>query len=936
MRKSAAWLLMLPCAVLAEQATLSESERLALMSEGVHFLPDVVGQFSALSTRPDALGFHKGDSPNPSRCKHYQGMVRYQGSDDTPYFIISRSGNTPPIPNLPDGVSCGELNGGDDDDPGNLLVIRMGSREKHGERMRSNRIRRNSENADTPPEANDALATYITFDGTGGWPNYGHPGGMQAVGDVVGVPMETPYSSAYPEARILFIDLSTPDAPTLSSHFDPDVPGMKAGLMGFTPQANGKYLMLISGGTNETIWFYESVPNMDNGTPDDPSDDYTDLKSATLDWLPVDTWTTAEDGADVGASWPTGGAAHQSLSFLREGGIDGPLYVAGARNTVTAQYFGSDHIDLYRVQRTGNEIKLQRVATSHKNTHPNSDGSITLPETPITGGTPITANFATASTFYSSPAGELLFYATEHDNDGPSDSLFGPGTIKAGEWRHTDMARPGSPTRNPTADAGGPYSVDEGATVAVSGVGRPAISKAWIQFFSNRDYSDRYVVFDYDDRFKDNFEDFKDLDGDILDTRFGFDDIASSWSWFAPQGCTIRANDDSFGDGDFPGSNTRTLVGEGLVQRSPDLRDVCNNANAFNSDGTERDCSGNNGQMDDEITSSQFFPNCDDYYAAEPSLGWDMDRDGFPDTFAANADFSAAGLDGPSRVSLPLHAVHPTDGSEGVGYADVVVNNVPPVIQAITLRDDLGQLIGSDIPFAIVGLDVFFDGTFSDAGTPDTHTASIEWGDGGTDDQSTFDQYSDSTGGALGLARDRHIYADPGQYPVRFEVVDDDGGMVDAVTPLEVISVRDALQSLVDEINAMIEAATDPKLKAALIAIRNALIGNNNGLANNGALDAYDAENLKETFVKFRAVLTAVEEAEIKLSIDLTHVKNILGLAAKSIITGVYNDRVAATPDPSPGQLSQLETMQALIAYGNERLQQLDYRGAIDAYHAAL
>src|SRR5690606_4163334 len=132
-----------------------------------------------------------------------------------------------------------------------------------------------------------------------------------------------------------------------------------------------------------------------------------------------------------------------------------------------------------------------------------------------------------------------------------------------------------------------------------------------------------------------------------------------SWSWFAPAGCTIRANDDSFGDGDFPGANTRTLVGEGLVQRSPDLRDVCNDANAFNSDGTERFCGGNNGQMDDEITSSQFFANCDDYYAAELTLAWDMNRDGFPDTFVANADFSAAGLDGPSRVSLPLHAVHP-------------------------------------------------------------------------------------------------------------------------------------------------------------------------------------------------------------------------------------------------------------------------------------
>ena len=34
-----------------------------------------------------------------------------------------------------------------------------------------------------------------------------------------------------------------------------------------------------------------------------------------------------------------------------------------------------------------------------------------------------------------SPSQELLFYATEHDNDGPS------GTVKAAEWRHKDMVR---------------------------------------------------------------------------------------------------------------------------------------------------------------------------------------------------------------------------------------------------------------------------------------------------------------------------------------------------------------------------------------------------------------------------------------------------------------------------------------------------------------
>jgi len=39
----------------------------------VRYVPDVVGQFNAFTVRPDALGFFRGTSPNPTSCKHYQG-----------------------------------------------------------------------------------------------------------------------------------------------------------------------------------------------------------------------------------------------------------------------------------------------------------------------------------------------------------------------------------------------------------------------------------------------------------------------------------------------------------------------------------------------------------------------------------------------------------------------------------------------------------------------------------------------------------------------------------------------------------------------------------------------------------------------------------------------------------------------------------------------
>ena len=49
------------------------------------FVPNVVEQFNALTQRADPIGFHIGESPDPSLCKHYQGLARIEGADGTPY-----------------------------------------------------------------------------------------------------------------------------------------------------------------------------------------------------------------------------------------------------------------------------------------------------------------------------------------------------------------------------------------------------------------------------------------------------------------------------------------------------------------------------------------------------------------------------------------------------------------------------------------------------------------------------------------------------------------------------------------------------------------------------------------------------------------------------------------------------------------------------------
>ena len=64
-------------------------------SDGMRFVPDVPSQFRALTERADALGLHRGTSTNPTSCRHYQGLVRVDGADGTPFLLVTLSGNTP-------------------------------------------------------------------------------------------------------------------------------------------------------------------------------------------------------------------------------------------------------------------------------------------------------------------------------------------------------------------------------------------------------------------------------------------------------------------------------------------------------------------------------------------------------------------------------------------------------------------------------------------------------------------------------------------------------------------------------------------------------------------------------------------------------------------------------------------------------------------------
>jgi len=881
----------------------------------VRFLPNVVGQFDALTRRPDALGFHIGNGPDPSQCRHHQALIRTEAADGTPYFIVSRSG--------PPRDTCLQEELGFEGNPiANLYVVRMGSRDKNGERLRSNRLRRDLTTSLTPPEADDRVVRSISYDGTGDWPHYDHPGGMQQVGNIVALGVEFPArilvdpgppavwvqeDPAAPPILVQFLDVTDPENPQIKSTFAPTEEGVRAGVVALTPCganrfgvpcATGHYLMAITGGNNSIIHFYESTQ--------------TDLGSCELSWNLLYTWHKEEV---IGGDWHSD---HQTINFLREGNLSGALYLAGARGG--DQFFGEDFMDLYRVDFDGSAFRITWVSTRHMNSHPAGEGEF--------AGESV-ADFAAGSAFHVTPSGELLFYATEHDNDGPEGSN-GRKSVKMGEWRHVQMVRPDSPTLAPSVAAGSPYVVDEGGSIVLSAVGRPAITKAWIQLFEDPDYSHRYVTVDYEDRNKDNFDDFEHLDAGSPGDGNGATDEASSWRWFAPVGCTLRVNEHSFGDSRFPGGHTRTLFGTGRVEEEHDLDTVPNDDN--------------DGSMDNKISSMQFSvldpPECDAYYNASIGVAWDFDLNGVFETSGENPTFSAAELDGPGLRSVPVRALHPTDstslGQSAPATVDIRIRNVAPNIASFSLVDSFGLKIGVDVPFAFVNLEYAAAGSFTDPGKPDHQTARLSLGDGTIVSSSGFDVFSDAFGGAAGQLRQSHIYRTPGTYTLRLEVTDDDGGVTATTVPITVVSPIEVLESIVDEIDLLLAGATNPQVISALGDARDDLAGSNNGSANNGALDKLASSNLLAALVKIEEAIKALERAEAAGGGDLSGLKYLLGLTGEAIAQGAYLDAIAAFESPSPGETMQLQRIRQSITEGHTLLVNGEYVAAIERFRDAV
>ncbi|TWT89872.1 hypothetical protein Mal64_02540 [Pseudobythopirellula maris] len=170
--------------------------------------------------------------------------------------------------------------------------------------------------------------------------------------------------------------------------------------------------------------------------------------------------------------------------------------------------------------------------------------------------------------------------------------------------------------------------------------------------------------------------------------------------------------------------------------------------------------------------------------------------DGSTETFlysAAERAFSETHKyidDNPSGTPVDSYTITltVTDDDTGTDSASVMINtsNLPPVFDPIadpTVDEGAVFTLTPEVMGALAPIV-----SFTDPGTNDTHTATIDWGDG-----SAAEPLVVTESGGAGFLSGEHIYSDNGDYTATVTLTDDDGGVAVAALTVHVENVAPTL-----------------------------------------------------------------------------------------------------------------------------------------------
>jgi hypothetical protein len=274
------------------------------------------------------------------------------------------------------------------------------------------------------------------------------------------------------------------------------------------------------------------------------------------------------------------------------------------------------------------------------------------------------------------------------------------------------------------------------------------------------------------------------------------------------------------------------------------------------------------------------------------------------------------------------YTVTDNHGAQGTDTVTVTAENADPVVGIDRIVDETGAVIGEDVPVALVGLVVDAEGRFTDVGPLDTHSATLDWGDGTVAPDGSFVAYEDCLGGNAGSFVGRHAYGATGDYWVQVAVTDDDAGVGTDSAQIAVVDASGAVAAVVDSLEPL---SSIPDVSAALDRLR----GERGGVGANGAIAMFEQGTpyvALEMIQQAIGFLTSAEEADSGL--DFTHEKGLLALAAKSAALEVVEAAQAVATQPA--LIAKVKAARALMEQGDALLAQALHQQSVKRYQEAV
>jgi len=546
-------------------------------------IPNLELQFLSLQRHGDALAFRRGAGDHPKLCKHYQGIARSKGYG-APYLYLARS-----------GIHTIGCNFGDLDNPGELLIVEMGSRNEMGERFGSNRLKKNiSLNDYAPPETDKGIYSYhfgIYEDSHGTvWPGYTHPGSMQLIDDVLIVALENyctkdfiaianeaeffcPVDFIPPDwpwetwkngnietrSAIAFINIADPAEPYLITvkefpELDEGLGVVGAARIVPDPDDNipGMYLFVMTWGNSSKLKLAYAI-----------IDDLNDITANDI--IPFGGFWEEDFLEDDKGKWRN----WQTLQFIRNYNEynQNDLYLIGSEKAAGST--SKDWISLFK-------FNLNKLVGEN----PDPLNLIEFKyERHFHLGEPDLGSFDAASSLHVTPTGQLIIYSTSHKSNTGTRDDYGieVEAIPMGEFRNIFVSQnltcgPQWRNNDPNNHLCVPDMIMEGESIEVDGTVH--FIEPWVHLFEDKlepfNYSGLGLMMDARSQELDNF---KDLD-EFKFSGNDFKDDADAFTFCGPTGSTLILNTGPFFSGVYVTEDgVSNVTGDGNVTYVPDLGD---------------------------------------------------------------------------------------------------------------------------------------------------------------------------------------------------------------------------------------------------------------------------------------------------------------------------------------------------------------------------